>query len=102
MIATVHGNTNFGLPLIAVINPDFETFSKLVAHLQAGFLFSLTRKELTEVWSNSNGNFRQAFSVLYDLYEQQTNYKKPSCHAHLRSLIHSQHSSIASSSGRRE
>ncbi|MEQ1905091.1 MAG: hypothetical protein ABL888_12960 [Pirellulaceae bacterium] len=100
IIATVHGNTAFGLPLIAAINPEFDVFSKMVAQLLDGFPWRLDQEEIADSWNKSDGNFRLAFSLLYDLYEQQSQIKKPITQTQPRSLIHSQHCSIASSSGR--
>jgi ATPase family associated with various cellular activities (AAA) len=100
IIATIHGITAFGLPIIAAVNPEFESFSKMVARLLDGFPECLGEKEILEAWNASNGNFRIAFSHLYDAYEQRSQNKKPLIQTQPRSLIHSQHCSIASSSGR--
>jgi hypothetical protein len=100
IIATIHGDAAFGLPLIAAVNPEFESFSKMVTQLLDGFPECLTEREIAAAWNASKGNFRTAFSQLYDAYEQRSKNRQSLIQTQPRSLIHSQHCSIASSSGR--
>ena len=100
ILATVHGTADFGLPFLTAIEPEFDVFSRLVASLQDDFPGCLAEEDVADAWNTANGNFRKAFSVLYDLYEQRAFNKDPWTQTQPRSFIHSQHCSIALSSGR--
>ncbi len=60
-----------GVSVIATLQPQFQQFLKIVDSLQRNSELPVSSKEITEVWSNCNGNYRIGLRSLYDLSSER-------------------------------